>query len=316
MNYIDALATLRSECWAIQPEILRAMSGMLQTRLQHGSAGIDAATRSAASAAQLRAARQSHRTAVLPLHGTMMQRPGTMLSLFGGTSTMAFGAALASVVNDPGIDGIVIEFDSPGGSCYGSTELADQVYQAGKIKPVVGLVSGVAASAAYWVASQCQALYLTPSSEVGSIGVYSMHEDASAAITKAGIDVTLISAGKFKTEGHPYGPLSFDARAFMQSRVDDYYATFTRSVARGRDMPVDKVRSGMGQGRVYGAQQALAAGMVDGVSSLDAVIRSMASPARLTQAAKLARLGSPRSGMASVVKLRGWLLEQELQALR
>lgn len=32
----------------------------------------------------------------------------------------------------------------------------------------------------------------------------------------------------------------------MQSRVDDYYAAFTKGVVRGRGVPIVQVRDGMG----------------------------------------------------------------------
>jgi ClpP class serine protease len=98
-----------------------------------------------------------------------------------------------------------------------------------------------------------------------------------------GVSVTLISAGKYKTEGHPYGPLDPEAKDFMQSRTDDYYGAFTRDVAKGRKVSVDDVRKGMGQGRVLGASQAVSEKMVDGVMSFDQVVRHMQKAMRPAQ---------------------------------
>ena len=75
----------------------------------------------------------------------------------------------------------------------------------------------------------------------------------------------------------------------MQKRVDDYYAAFTRSVARGRRVSVDVVRGGMGRGRMLGADAALEAGLVDGVSTFDEVVRRMRSD-RSAGAAKASAL--------------------------
>ena len=69
---------------------------------------------------------------------------------------------------------------------------------------------------------------------------------------------TLISAGKYKVEGNPCAPLDEEAQGLMQSRVDDYYTSFTKVVARGRAVPIAQVRDGMGQGRVLGADAAYA----------------------------------------------------------
>lgn len=81
-------------------------------------------------------------------------------------------------------------------------------------------------------------------------------------------------------EGNPYQPLAAEAYGFMQSRVDDYYAAFTKGVSKGRKVGIEKVRNGMGQGRVLGADSALAEGMIDGIMTLDDVIRKMSKAIR------------------------------------
>lgn len=213
--------------------------------------------------------------AVLPLFGTIVQRAGMMTEWCGGTSTQQFGAALDAALADETVSQILIEVDSPGGSVYGVGELGEQIAAARKAKPVVASVNSLAASAGYWLACQAGEVYVTPGGEVGSIGVWMAHEDWSAAMAEAGIKTTLISAGKHKVEGNPYEPLGEDAQAFLQSRVDDYYQAFTKAVAKGRGVPIDAVRSGMGQGRVLGAEAALAEKMVDGIMTLGDVIKHM-----------------------------------------
>jgi ClpP class serine protease len=89
-----------------------------------------------------------------------------------------------------------------------------------------------------------------------------------------GVKTTLISAGKYKTEGNPYEPLSDEARAAMQAMVDDYYGMFTRAVAKGRGVSVDAVRNGFGEGRMVSASQAVKNGMADRVATLDQVLAS------------------------------------------
>jgi len=90
-----------------------------------------------------------------------------------------------------------------------------------------------------------------------------------------GIKTTLVSAGRYKTEGHPYGPLDEEARGEMQRRVDAFYDDFIQAVARNRGVRVPAVRNGFGLGRVVNAREAEAEGMVDGIMSLDEVLRGM-----------------------------------------
>src|SRR5258706_15485532 len=112
----------------------------------------------------------------------------------------------------------------------------------------MAIANGVAASAAYWLASQASEMMATPSGLVGSIGVYSVHENWAEAAKQAGVETTFIYAGKYKTEANELAPLGADAKGHMQSLVDGYYAAFTRDVARGPGVAVADVRGGMGQG--------------------------------------------------------------------
>jgi len=222
--------------------------------------------------------------AVLPLYGTIVQRAGMMTEWSGGASTQQFTQALRAALADETVGSILIDIDSPGGSVYGVQELADEILAARAQKPIVAIANSLAASAAYWIGSNASEFYVTPGGEVGSIGVWSAHEDWSRALAEAGVTTTIISAGKFKTEGNPYESLSPEARDFQQSRVNDYYGAFTRAVAKGRAVPVAQARDGMGQGRVLGADQALSEKMVDGIDTFDGVIKSMQR--KLRQVAK------------------------------
>jgi len=66
--------------------------------------------------------------------------------------------------------------------------------------------------------------------------------------------------------------LSEEARAHLQGMVDEYYGMFTKAVARNRKVPVAQVRDGFGEGRVVGAREALALGMVNSIETLDDVL--------------------------------------------
>jgi signal peptide peptidase SppA len=193
----------------------------------------------------------------------------------GMVSTQIITQMLRQAVADDAVSQILLDIDSPGGSVYGVSELSDVILSARAQKPVVAIANSLAASAAYWVGSQASEFYVTAGGEVGSIGVWQAHQDYSKAMDEAGVKTTLISAGKFKVEGNPYAPLDEEAQGFMQSRVEDYYAAFTKAVAKGRGVPITQVRDGMGQGRVLGADAAFAQNMVDGIASFDQVLSKM-----------------------------------------
>ena len=146
-------------------------------------------------------------------------------------------------------------------------------------------------AAAYWIGCSASEFYVTPGGEVGSIGVWQAHFDYSQALAAEGVTPTLISAGTYKVEGNPYAPLDPEAQAFMQSRVDDYFLTFSKAVAKGRGVPIAQVRNAMGQGRVLGADAALEQKMVDGIVTLDEAIRKMLVKARAQAKTKGSRIG-------------------------
>jgi hypothetical protein len=88
-------------------------------------------------------------------------------------------------------------------------------------------------------------------------------------LEEEGVKVTLVSAGKYKTEGMPYEPLSVEGRRSLQGQVDEFYGMFASAVARNRGVATSTVKNGFGEGRMVLAQDAVKAGMADGVASLD-----------------------------------------------
>ena len=276
MKHEIFLASLASTPWAMEPGVLHTYSRLLVRSLTGSGVAIEAAAPRAVRS-------QAGNIAVLGLYGPIVQRADMMSLCTGATSTQAFTQAFRAAMSDETVGQILIDIDSPGGTVFGVGELAAEIRSARGTKPVIGVANSLCASAAYWIGSACSELYVTPGGQVGSIGVIAAHEDVSKAMEAEGINVTLITAGKYKAEGNPFGPLDAEALASIQSDIDSYYVDFTGAVAKGRNVPVDAVRSDMGQGRMLRGAAAQSAGMVDGVKSYDAVIAHMkrnAKPAR------------------------------------
>lgn len=216
--------------------------------------------------------------AIVSVMGALVAHASDLGPCEGGMSYDSVRGQLRAAQADNSVGQILMVFDTPGGSVFGCPELAEDIRTSGK--PIVGLANYCAASAGYWMLSACSEVYVSPSGQVGSIGVWMAHQDVSGAMEQEGIVTTLISAGKFKVEGNPYQPLGDDARANMQASVDDFYTGFVKAVAKGRGVSVDTVRTGMGQGRMLSAKDALAEKMVDGVMTFDEVVASMQRKAR------------------------------------
>lgn len=258
--------------WAILPEKGAAIAGVL-TRAANGERADADTIRLAVESKKAKPKPKRTGVALLQIYGTITQKADLFSEFSGGTSTEAVGIVLDELMADASVEAIVLDFDSPGGSVYGVEELALKINAASKQKKIVGVANSMAASAAYWLLAQCSEVVVTPGGEIGSVGVYMMHRDVSRAMEMAGQKVTFVSAGERKTAGHPYAPLEGEAKAELQSGVDDFYDKFVRAVARGRKTTLTAVREGFGRGGVVRAEQAVREGMADRVASLDDVLK-------------------------------------------
>lgn len=280
-KYQHILQAVYSRPWAILPSTLALIVDVLEYRASGGVLSDDEiqARVSAAQNGPRSGGRQTGTVAVIPVYGPISQRQNLMSANSGGTSVEQLASDFRSAMADDQVDAIVLEFDSPGGTIDGIPELADEIRAARGAKPIVAHANTMAASAAYWLASAADELVVTPSGSVGSIGVFCAHQDLSGAAEMEGVKTTLISAGKYKTEGNKWEPLSPDAKANLQDQVDQIYGTFVTGVAKGRGVTVEAVRKDYGEGRIVLAKQALSAGMVDRVDTLDNTIRRVARQA-------------------------------------
>jgi signal peptide peptidase SppA len=213
------------------------------------------------------------RVAVCPVFGILSQRVGMLEEASGGVSCEKLGATLDSLVADKTVKCVVLAIDSPGGSVFGIQELGDRIRGYRGQKKVVAVADSMAASAAYWVGSQCEYLYLTPGGQVGSVGVLAAHLDVSEMEKLAGVKTSIVTAGKYKAEMASETPLSDDARAELQSKVDYYYRLFVEAVAKGRNTTAARVKADYGQGRMMTGEQAKTAGAVDGIYTLAQVLK-------------------------------------------
>lgn len=235
--------------------------------------------------------------AVIGISGPISHRGG-----YGWTSAEAIGREIDAAASDPSVTAILLAIDSPGGSVYGIDQLGAKILAARDSKPIVGVATPEAASAAYWLGAQCSELCIEQGGQVGSIGVFASHVDVSKALADDGIKVTLVKAGKNKAERAPIAPLSEDARAYMQQQIDAYYSDFVGAVARGRGVsPSYAASEAFGQGRMVEAREAVRVGLADRVESLDSVASRLANM-KPEQAASMIRAAFIRSQSVEIAE--------------
>lgn len=262
--------------WAILPERLQIIPELLALRTR-GHSSEDIRTKMHSASPRSRSQRSYGAVAIIPIRGIISRRANMMSQIFGGTSVDTLTAQFRQALGNSGVKAIVFDVDSPGGCVEGVPELAEEIYKSRGQKKSVAVANGMAASAAYWLASAAGELVVTPSGQVGSIGVFIAHEDISKALEQEGLKVTLVGAGKYKTDGNYIEPLSDSAREDMQAKVNAFYGMFVNSVARGRGVSQGNVRGGFGQGRMVLAADAVSEGMAEKVATMDDTLLRIAS---------------------------------------
>lgn len=270
---------IEGHLWAMRPESLASLyqlaaTGTLTAHLD--AEAIDARRQRG------RPRNISGSVQTVPLKGVLAPMGGLFALLFGDMNPLDdFRSAMREAMADDDVGAIIVEVDSPGGVVDHIPEAAAELRaMRGRGKPIVAVANTLAASAAYWIASQADEVVVTPSGAVGSIGVYATHRDMSGAFKLMGVENTLISAGKYKTDGNPFEPLSDSAREAIQKDVDDFYTMFVNDVAKGRGARATEVRSGFGEGRVLNSKRALAEGLVDRIETLSETASRLSSRSR------------------------------------
>lgn len=262
--------------WAIEPAKLLEIQAIYATHLRGDKIDIEAVEkrigRPLANEPQPYAILDG--VAVLPIEGVIAKRANLFSQISGGVSTELVARDLRAAMQDPAVHSIILSIDSPGGTVDGTETLATAV--SNSTKPIVTLASGTMASAAYWIGSAANAAYITDSTTVvGSIGVVATHTDISKAQEASGVKTTEIFAGQYKRIASNYAPLSKEGRQTLQDQVDYTYSLFVSAVAANRGVSTDVVLKNMADGRIFIGQQAIDAGLVDGVSTLESLVAQL-----------------------------------------
>ncbi|MDR7555284.1 MAG: signal peptide peptidase SppA [Armatimonadota bacterium] len=214
-----------------------------------------------------------------------ISREGRGVALLGtGASSRALVALLERARRDPAIRAVIVELDTPGGSVVASDELYQALVALRRAgKPVVALLTEVAASGGYYVAAAADHIVAAPTTVTGSIGVIVALANTEALSRKIGVRTIVFKSGAFKDLGNPNRPMTPAEAAIVQRLVDEAYARFVEAVARGRRMDPARVRR-LADGRIYTGLQAQRLGLVDSLGHLPAAVTIAMRRAGLAQA--------------------------------
>jgi len=178
------------------------------------------------------------------------------------------------------IKAIVVRVDSPGGGVGPSQEIYEEIKVTASAKPVIISMGSVAASGGYYISAPATRIFANPGTITGSIGVIMGFTQYKTLLDKIGLSKFVIKSGAHKDIGSAVREMTDEERGLLQAMIDDVHDQFVTAIAEGRSLDPDKVRK-LADGRLFSGRQALKAGLVDELGTLQNAIATAASLAHI-----------------------------------
>jgi protease-4 len=188
--------------------------------------------------------------------------------------------------DDEEVKALLLRINTPGGTVTASDIVYREItrFKQERNVPVVAQLMGVATSGGYYVAMSADAIYANPTTLTGSIGVIFVSVNVAGLMEKLGIEDQTIVSGPDKDTGSVLRRMRPDERAQLQGVITQLSSRFQEVVAQGRPgLSRERIRE-LADGRVYTAEQAKEAGLVDAIGYLEDGIAEAKRRAGLSEA--------------------------------
>lgn len=207
-----------------------------------------------------------------------------------GETRQSLVSEIAEIVRkaekDGRIKGVILRINSPGGTVTASDTIYHELlaYKQRARVPMVAQILDLGTSGAYYIAQAADRIVAQPTTVTGSIGVIMVRPSFTGLMGKIGVEATQITSGPRKGMGSPFTPLGEEERALFQSVIDDLYRSFVNTVVAGRPaLSRDRITE-LADGRIYTAEQAKTAGLIDDIGYLDDAVSVLRETAGLSTA--------------------------------
>lgn len=207
--------------------------------------------------------------AVLPVVGPLFRYANLFTQVSGASSYELLAKDFHLALEDPNVQAIVLNIDSPGGEVNGCAEFADMIYEARGTKPIIAYASGDAASGAYWIAAAADEIVVSKTSSLGSIGVVGVYRG-----NKDDKAIEIVSSQS------PYkrlDPGSDEGRLRLQKRIDVMADVFVEAVAKYRGISAHQVQNQYGAGDVFIGDTAVQNGLADRIGTFEKLLNELQS---------------------------------------
>lgn len=192
---------------------------------------------------------------------------------------------LDAILNDPSVQAVVLSVNSPGGGVVESAEIhkkLEQIKQQRQI-PIYVSMGTMAASGGYYIAAPADKIFALKETITGSIGVIMQGINYSELAEKVGIKFETIKSGPHKDMLGGTRNTTKEEFAMLQEMIDEMYEDFVDVVESGRGMSEADVKK-VADGRVLSGTQAMKAGLVDNIGTLDDTIAAIRADYKLENA--------------------------------
>jgi signal peptide peptidase SppA len=201
--------------------------------------------------------------AIIPIKGVLVPANSFFSFFFDGTSLKKVKTNIQKALKE-GYP-LILDINSSGGTVEGAFELADYIFEVAQNFPVIAFSDGAMQSGAMLIASAANRRYVTGKTNlIGSIGVLARIEKSLNS------NVEEYVSGKYKNIGSPYKKTTDFDRAEIQGQVDYLFSIFVSDISDRLGLSKQEIIDM--EGRTYIGAQAIEAGLVDGVSTLENLI--------------------------------------------
>lgn len=211
--------------------------------------------------------------AIMHIDGALTYRSNVWKAWFGVDTYDSIANAFREIVADESVKGIVLSIDSPGGMLSGVSDVAELIFNARGSKElgIYAHSAGRVCSAAYWIASACEKVLLSSVGEAGSIGVQCVIDNGNSADGKSNTTILRSSLSPNKN----LDPTTPAGRSALEKNIDAAAKVFLETVSSYRGTTYENVLDNYGQGATFIGQDAVDAGLADGIESLDSLVEKM-----------------------------------------
>jgi ClpP class serine protease len=307
--------------WAIEPQRLLELQALYAAHVRGevpDIAAIEARLGRPLASEQQTYTVNASGVARLEVQGVMAPKANLLMQISGGVSTQMFTQQLQSMRADGRVKSVMLVWDSPGGNVLGIPAAAAALRGLAGDKPTVSFVRGVMASAAYWVGSAANAIYIEGQTDVlGSLGVYQrISWDQPAPNT---LDLV---RGRYKRASLNGQPPSAEFLAGAEQQLDYLYSVLIDAVAAHRGVDAETVERDMADGRIFTGRLAIDAGLADGMRTEEELMDQLATePSAFSRRRRVDSTGAakpPRAeaGLPTTTKGADMTPQEQAQAFR